>query len=315
MTDPNNAMPNNAAPAPNPYTQPNGYQYGGPTAPTPGAPAAVVPLDKPYYGCSFQEAFLRFWKKYAMFKGRASRSEFWWWTLANAGIVFVIDLLISISDNFEFLSALWLIATVVPSLALATRRLHDTNKAGWWLIVFYAVPFVSMIFLIIFTGVRIQGALQSARLYGDSYYGTSDGLAEAGVVLAAIVIAFLVMLAAIIVYIVFMALPSKPEGARFDADYALGNPTYGNPTYGYGYTAPYGAPMANPTAGPTTSPAMPSQSMPNGQQGTPAYPNTYAPGAAAPTTPNPYAQPTFSGTPAEGDSATDSNEQKPWQGQ
>lgn len=50
-----------------------------------------MPLDKPYYGCSFQEAFLRFWKKYTVFKGRASRSEFWWWVLAAFGINIVLD--------------------------------------------------------------------------------------------------------------------------------------------------------------------------------------------------------------------------------
>ena len=67
---------------------PDGNPYG-PVPPSYGqyaAPTATVPLDKPYYGCSFQEAFLRFWKKYTVFKGRASRSEFWWWVLAAFGI-------------------------------------------------------------------------------------------------------------------------------------------------------------------------------------------------------------------------------------
>ena len=70
------------------HRPPDGNPYG-PVPPSYGqyaAPTATVPLDKPYYGCSFQEAFLRFWKKYTVFKGRASRSEFWWWVLAAFGI-------------------------------------------------------------------------------------------------------------------------------------------------------------------------------------------------------------------------------------
>ena len=42
-----------------------------------------VPLDAPLRGATFGQAFTRFFKKYAIFHGRASRSEFWWWFLAN----------------------------------------------------------------------------------------------------------------------------------------------------------------------------------------------------------------------------------------
>ena len=100
------AVPTYGQPAPdaNTYGQsapaygtpaPDGNPYG-PVPPSYGqyaAPTATVPLDKPYYGCSFQEAFLRFWKKYTVFKGRASRSEFWWWVLAAFGINIVLDIL------------------------------------------------------------------------------------------------------------------------------------------------------------------------------------------------------------------------------
>lgn len=84
-----------------------------------------------YYGCSFQEAFLRFWKKYVVFRGRASRSEFWWWVLAAFGINIVLDILNTATDEkLGFLATIWGLATLIPTLALSVRRLHDTNKPG-----------------------------------------------------------------------------------------------------------------------------------------------------------------------------------------
>ena len=113
------------------HTGPRCNPYG-PVPPSYGqyaAPTATVPLDKPYYGCSFQEAFLRFWKKYTVFKGRASRSEFWWWVLAAFGINIVLDILNTATDEkLGFLATIWGLATLIPTLALSVRRLHDTNK-------------------------------------------------------------------------------------------------------------------------------------------------------------------------------------------
>ena len=67
--------------------------YGQPApAPQPGGSFfdLTAPLDMPAYGCKMGEAIVRFFKKYAVFKGRASRSEFWWWFLANCIIGFLI---------------------------------------------------------------------------------------------------------------------------------------------------------------------------------------------------------------------------------
>ena len=97
---------------------PDGNPYG-PVPPSYGqyaAPTATVPLDKPYYGCSFQEAFLRFWKKYTVFRGRASRSEFWWWVLAAFGINIVLDILNTATDEkLGFLATIWGLATLIPT--------------------------------------------------------------------------------------------------------------------------------------------------------------------------------------------------------
>ena len=75
-----------------------------------------MPLNKPYYGCPFSEAFLRFWQKYTVFRGRASRSEFWWWTLAAVIINALLSLLGDVTDGrLDFLTSLWNLAIVVPA--------------------------------------------------------------------------------------------------------------------------------------------------------------------------------------------------------
>ena len=137
----------NASPQPQQPAAPQ-YQQGAPNpymqnAPQP--PVAAVPLDQPYYGCPFPETFIRFWKKYATFKGRASRSEFWWFMLADVIITFMLSAIANAVDQLSFLPALWALATFVPSIALATRRLHDTNKSGWWLFGYYALSTVVII--------------------------------------------------------------------------------------------------------------------------------------------------------------------------
>lgn len=244
-------------------------QYAAPTA------TAAVPLNKPYYDCPFPEAFLRFWKKYVVFKGRASRSEFWWWTLASVGISVLLSLLSSATDDkLGFLSSIWSLAILIPSLALAVRRLHDTDKPGWWVAIFYGAMALGMIIMVAGGGAALYGAFGSLS---NSSYGA---MATGG--LGAMAIGGLITLAGSIVYIVFMAMPSKPEGARFDDD-AVAAPM---PQGAYG--APYGAP-ATPDfnqAAPGTAPNAPA---PDFNQPAPAYgqPTAPAPDYGQPAVPTP----------------------------
>lgn len=64
--------------------------------------------------------------KYADFTGRASRSEFWWFTL------FVILVTSALTYLSEALASVFLVAILLPQLAVGTRRLHDIGKSGWW---------------------------------------------------------------------------------------------------------------------------------------------------------------------------------------
>ncbi len=89
---------------------------------------------------SIQESVMTCLKeKYATFSGRASRSEFWWFWLATYIITAIAGL---ISSTLSYIIGL---ALFIPSLAVAVRRIHDSEHSGWWVI----CPIVNIVFLII----------------------------------------------------------------------------------------------------------------------------------------------------------------------
>jgi uncharacterized membrane protein YhaH (DUF805 family) len=92
--------------------------------------------------------------KYAKFDGRARRSEFWWFVLINVVIGSVLQILAYWSNGglasiFWLLDLVFVLATFIPGLALAFRRLHDTNKSAWFLLV-ALIPLVGFIILLVF---------------------------------------------------------------------------------------------------------------------------------------------------------------------
>ncbi|MBK9924787.1 MAG: DUF805 domain-containing protein [Anaerolineales bacterium] len=89
---------------------------------------------------TFYEAIRVCFIKYAEFNGRASRSEFWWFALF---ITLVSGALQYLSQN---LSSIFLIAVLLPLLAVGTRRLRDSGKSGWWQF-FLLVPVAGIIML------------------------------------------------------------------------------------------------------------------------------------------------------------------------
>lgn len=153
---------------------PTPAQAPGPWAGGPGGPAGP---DAPLPGASIGTAWSRFWHKYAVFTGRASRSEFWWWAL----IALVVSLVLNGLDRavggggnmmtsphltlFSVISSLWGLATLVPGIAVGVRRLHDADHSGWWLLI-GLVPVIGAIVLLVFlvSGPRPEGARFDARV-------------------------------------------------------------------------------------------------------------------------------------------------------
>jgi uncharacterized membrane protein YhaH (DUF805 family) len=90
---------------------------------------------------TFGESIRICFSKYADFAGRASRAEFWWWTL------FIILTSLAAGIFSDKLSALFSLATLLPSIAVGARRLHDISKSGW-LQLLYFIPVVGWIILV-----------------------------------------------------------------------------------------------------------------------------------------------------------------------
>jgi uncharacterized membrane protein YhaH (DUF805 family) len=77
-------------------------------------------------------------QKYADFSGRARRSEFWFFevfAILLSTVAYVIDLVI----GMQIVQVLVLLALLVPSIAVSTRRLHDTNRSGWWYLLWFTI--------------------------------------------------------------------------------------------------------------------------------------------------------------------------------
>lgn len=93
-------------------------------------------------------------KKYAVFSGRAQRSEFWYFALFNIIISVVLSLLDRVLGlggdlSVGVLSSIYSLAVLIPSIAVGVRRLHDTDRSGWWILI-GLIPIIGWIMLIIF---------------------------------------------------------------------------------------------------------------------------------------------------------------------
>ena len=102
---------------------------------------------------TFQGAVRACFERYATFGGRARRPEYWYFVL----FIVVVGIATSIVDSMLFggmmyaspINALFNLVVLVPSLAVGARRLHDTDRSGWWLLL-WLVPILGWIVLIVF---------------------------------------------------------------------------------------------------------------------------------------------------------------------
>ncbi|MFZ7134870.1 DUF805 domain-containing protein [Avibacterium avium] len=89
-------------------------------------------------------------KNYAQFNGRARRKEFWWFVAVDFLLYVILGILdfVLLNNDFGF-SGVYGLATLIPSLAVRVRRLHDTDRSGWWLLIGF-IPVIGFIVLFIF---------------------------------------------------------------------------------------------------------------------------------------------------------------------
>ena len=97
---------------------------------------------------NFGQAIQTCMSKYATFEGRASRSEFWWFYLFTVLVSWGASLVeMAVFGDSAGLSVVVNLALILPILAAATRRLHDTGRSGWWQLLGLTV--IGIIFLVV----------------------------------------------------------------------------------------------------------------------------------------------------------------------
>lgn len=116
-------------------------------------------------------------KHYADFNGRASRQEYWMFALVSIPVMFVVFLISGVLGATLGSSAglgVILILVIglglglfIPSIALAVRRLHDTGRSGWWLLLSF-IPYIGSIILLVFYCLKSEDGNNS---YGPNPYG------------------------------------------------------------------------------------------------------------------------------------------------
>lgn len=148
---------------------------------------------------SFIDAIGECFFNFMNFRARAARAEYWWWVLFYCVVVLValiLDLVVFGFGNIMPFFIVTYLALIFPSLTVTVRRLHDTNRSGWWLLLLVALCVLTVI------AVFVTGANDP-----------STQVSSAGAILV-VVPAILVFLGSIVLFI-FMLLPSTPGNNRY----------------------------------------------------------------------------------------------------
>lgn len=109
-------------------------------------------------------------KKYAVFNGRANRSEYWYFTLFNILAFLAFSLVDKIMGTFDFdagygaLSANYTLAMIPPGLGVSIRRLHDTGRSGWW----FVITVIPVLGLLVFWYFALLDSDPNPNEYGAS---------------------------------------------------------------------------------------------------------------------------------------------------
>lgn len=165
------------------------------TIPTPpsfpaGQPPMGTPVAPEHGPYSFFDAIKRGFSKYVTFSGRARASEYWYWSLFCVIVSFAVGGIAGFgmvaSDSSgdmtvnTGLSNLVNVVLFLPSLAVTVRRLHDTNRSGWWLVLPGALSVVTILLFITAFGMGVVGVLSDSPDSGQGLTAGAAGFAIAG---------------------------------------------------------------------------------------------------------------------------------------
>jgi uncharacterized membrane protein YhaH (DUF805 family) len=110
------------------------------------------------------EWYLLALKKYSQFSGRSRRKEYWMFSLYSFAFIILLSIVESLIGLSGVISGLYSLAVLIPSLAVFIRRLHDTNRSGWWFWI-ALVPLVGPIVLLV---LLTQDSQPESNQYGDN---------------------------------------------------------------------------------------------------------------------------------------------------
>ena len=114
--------------------------------------------------------YMQVLKKYAVFSGRARRKEYWfyvlWYLIISIGLAIVDNIIgtYSAKAGIGLLGGIYALALLIPGISVTVRRLHDTGRTGWWLLIIL-IPLIGAIVLLVFMFLDSQP--------GDNEYGPS----------------------------------------------------------------------------------------------------------------------------------------------
>ena len=117
------------------------------------------------------EWYIKVMQNFLVFSGRARRKEYWMFVLFNVLITFGIGLAESMIGLPGTLSSFYALVVLIPSVAVGVRRLHDTGRTGWWMLL-NLLPVIGTIVLIVFFCFDSEE--------GTNEYGPNPKAGEAG---------------------------------------------------------------------------------------------------------------------------------------
>ena len=167
---------------------------------------------------SFAESISACFRKYIVFSGRAQRSEYWWFFLFTFIVSVVLGIIASFAPVLQFLEWVFSLAVLLPSLAVTVRRLHDTNRTGWWILLPIGLGLAGI----------VVGAVLGALISDDDEWGFL------AIIFISVVGGLLGLVVGYLVLLYFLIQPSDPGPNRYGP-----NPLQPQPgTGGYGYADP-----------------------------------------------------------------------------
>lgn len=114
--------------------------------------------------------YLEVLKKFADFSGRARRKEYWYFVLFNMIFSIVLSFFDGVFGSLNpetgvgLLSGIYALVVLIPSIAVGFRRLHDTGRSAWWLLIGF-IPLIGIIVLLVF---MVQDSQEGENEYGVS---------------------------------------------------------------------------------------------------------------------------------------------------